>query len=379
MARIAVFSLTYPPFVGGAEVAIGEIARRLPQHSFTVFTARLWSSLVVREKVGAVEVVRVGTGSGFDKFRYPWVASRQAVQEHTRVPFDAVWGMMASWGGWGALRFRDRYPNVPYILTEQSGDSDAFIRARTWFWQPRYRQIYTKADAVTAISRFLADRAKRYGANNVTLVPNGVDVAAFGKNVSEVERRMWRQRLSIPDESALVLSISRLVKKNGIEDLISALPLIQQNVRGVQLVIAGSGPLLMHLQNHARHLGVEPYVKFIGHVEHAELPALLATASVFVRPSLSEGFGNVFIEAMAAGVPAVATPVGGIVDFLQDGVNGYMAQPNDPSSVAAAIIRAISDRDREKIIQAAKTTAQRYDWESVSGEMEKVFRSVLKV
>src|SRR3989338_4186098 len=207
MARIAVFSLTYPPFVGGAEVAIGEIARRLPQHAFTVFTARLRSSLLAREKVGAVEVVRVGTGRRFDKYQYPWFASRVAAVEHAHVPFDAVWGMMASWGGWGALRFKDRYPNVPFILTEQSGDSDAFIRVRTWFWRPRYRQIYTKADAVTALSRFLADRAKRYGAKDVAIIPNAVNVAAFGRRIGGNERQSWQKRLGIANTRIVVLTI----------------------------------------------------------------------------------------------------------------------------------------------------------------------------
>lgn len=377
MSRIAVFSLTYPPFVGGAEVAIAEIAKRLPAYQCTVFTARLRSDLAVRETVGAVTVVRIGNGTRWDKYRYPWQAVTAAIAEHRKRPFDLIWGMMASWGGLAALRFKER-SGLPYVLTEQSGDSDAFIRRRTWFWYWRYRQIYTRADRVTAISRFLVQRAERYGARNVVLVPNGVDVAHFGRPAGEAAWQELRARMQLTD-GPFVITVSRLVEKNGIDDLITAVGLLRQRQVSVNLLVVGSGPLAATLQAQAARLGLQNAVQFRGFVEHAQLPTLLQFAQVFVRPSRSEGFGLAFVEAMAAGVPVVATSVGGIPDFVHHGSTGLLCPPNDPGDVADAIQRLLEDQAmrQQLVANAQRLVRQRYDWSIIAREMNGVFTGLM--
>lgn len=377
MSRIAVFSLTYPPFVGGAEVAIAEIAKRLPAHQWTVFTARLRSDVAVRETVGAVTVVRIGNGTRWDKYRYPWQAVRAAMAEHSKQPFDLIWGMMASWGGFAALRFME-HSGLPYVLTEQSGDSDAFIARRTWFWRWRYRQIYTRADRVTAISKFLVQRVERFGARNVVLVPNGVDVAHFGRPAGEAARHKLRARMQLTN-GPFVITVSRLVEKNGMDDLITAIGLLRQRQVSVNLLVVGSGPLEAALRAQAVRLGLEKTVHFIGFVEHAQLSILLQFSQVFARPSRSEGFGLAFVEAMAAGVPVVATAVGGIPDFIRDGENGLLCRPNDPSHVADAIGRLLRDDAlRKRLVANARSLVQeRYDWSVIAREMDQVFTSVM--
>ncbi|MDD5110377.1 MAG: glycosyltransferase family 4 protein [Patescibacteria group bacterium] len=392
MARIAVFSLAFHPFVGGAEIAIAEIAKRCPEHQFVVFTARLHRGGPPKISENNITVVHIGRGlspkdqppyriARLDKYRFPWLAARVAAKEHRDQPFDLIWGMMASWGGWAALKFKDAHPKIPYVLTEQSGDSDAFIARRTWFWRRRYAQIYTAADRVTVISNYLAQRVQRSGVakEKISLVPNGVNFAHFSQPIEPRALRQWREKFHLAEEDKVIISISRLVEKNGLDTLIRAVALLRQKKFNVKLLIVGSGPLEKKLSGLIRTLKLDQQVIFSGYVAYPMLPSNLGLAQVFSRPSRSEGFGNVFIEAMAAGVPVVATPVGGIIDFLQDGVNGYMAQPNDPQSVADAIVRALSDRDRDRIIQNGKATAQRYDWAKVGSAMDQVFQSALKL
>ncbi|MBX4206384.1 glycosyltransferase family 4 protein [Candidatus Parcubacteria bacterium] len=106
------------------------------------------------------------------------------------------------------------------------------------------------------------------------------------------------------------------------------------------------------------------------------MPQRLREADIFVRPSLSEGQGISFIEAMAAGLPVVATPVGGITDFLKDGGTGLFAKPGDPASIAEAVKRLIGDSAlREKVRKnALELVREKYDWSLIAGEMRsKVF------
>ena len=105
-------------------------------------------------------------------------------------------------------------------------------------------------------------------------------------------------------------------------------------------------------------------------------------ANVFCRPSLSEGFGNVFIEAMAADVPVVATPVGGIGDFLQDKKTGWFCKVKNPESIAEKISYILDEKNKadvEQVVANAKKMAQeKYDWDKIADSMGDVFQNLLK-
>ena len=104
----------------------------------------------------------------------------------------------------------------------------------------------------------------------------------------------------------------------------------------------------------------------------------MALADVFVRPSLSEGLGNVFLEAMAAGLPIIGTPVGGILDFLKDGETGLFCRIKNPKSIAEKIKEILSDdRLREKLIQnGQKLAEEKYSWDIIARQMEKIFKKI---
>jgi glycosyltransferase involved in cell wall biosynthesis len=103
----------------------------------------------------------------------------------------------------------------------------------------------------------------------------------------------------------------------------------------------------------------------------------LQASDIFIRPSLSEGFGNSFIEAMASGIPVIATPVGGIVDFLTDGETGLFCEVKNPRSIAQKVEKLIKDREsREYIVKNAKKMVEEdYAWTNIVGEMKEVFNS----
>ena len=118
----------------------------------------------------------------------------------------------------------------------------------------------------------------------------------------------------------------------------------------------------------------------MGFVKPEELPKFYAIADVFCRPSLSEGLGNSFLEAMAAGVPVVATPVGGIPDFLRDGKTGWFCRVNDPASIAEKIKYILDEQNKaeaQKVINNAKQMVlDKYDWDGIAGQMENIFKAL---
>ncbi len=130
------------------------------------------------------------------------------------------------------------------------------------------------------------------------------------------------------------------------------------------LVIAGSGPQEQELKILAEKLGIAKRVEFMGNVSQDALPGLLGRSSVFVRPSRSEGQGIAFLEAMAAGVPIVATPVGGIPDFLTHGETGLYCEVDNPESISGAVRKLEDPILRETIIKNAFLLVQeRFNWD----------------
>ncbi len=371
--RIAIFSVTYDPFIGGAEVAIKEVTARLPEFEFDLFTAKLDSKLSPEEEIGNVKVYRVGNGSILDKWLYPWRASRLSLQKHKEKPYDLIHAVMATYAGLAALLFKKK-SKIPYVLTLQSGDSDWFIRMRTWFWFWKYKQIYTKADSVTAISNWLELRARRYGhKKDITLIPNAVNVEQFSCSINFEERESIRKSWGVNENDFVVITTSRLVYKNGIDVLIGALEHLPSDVR---LVIVGDGEEGSRFKVQGSKYGNR--VVFLGHVDHGELPKLLKSSDVFVRPSRTEGLGNSFLEAMTAEIPIIGTRVGGIVDFLKDKETGLFAEVDNPKSVAEKVILLKDNHDlRNQIIKNSKQlVSEKYSWERIAGQYKNIYQTI---
>lgn len=375
--RITIFSITYHPFIGGAEVAIAEVSKRLSEYEFDLFTARLDSKLPQEENIGNVRIFRVGSGRpALDKLLYPFRAARLALKRHRQNPYDIIHAVLETYAGLAALLFKKRQPSVPYILTLQSGDSDWWLWSRTWFWYPLYRQIYVQADKITAISRWLANRARRYGyQGDIKIIPNGVDWQHFSGKIDPAERQFIRRSWGISADDFVVVTASRLVRKNGVDILIDALSALAENVK---LVIVGAGEEENKLKFQVSSFKLQDRVIFLGQIDHQNLPRVLKSADAFVRPSRSEGLGNAFLEAMAAGLPAVGTKVGGIVDFMKDNATGLLVEPNNAQAVASAITALISDEKlRRKLANNGRALAgQRYDWTTIASQYQEVYESL---
>ncbi|OHB10866.1 MAG: hypothetical protein A3H60_01935 [Candidatus Zambryskibacteria bacterium RIFCSPLOWO2_02_FULL_44_12b] len=367
--RILIFSLAYYPVVGGAEIAVKEITQRISTNEieWDVITMRFDKTHLEQEKIGNCTIYRINTSKNL----YPFKALFLAIKLHKIRSYDATWAIMANWAGFAALFFKFRFPEIPYILTLQEGDPISYIKRKVWFVCPLFKRIFTRANIVQAISNYLADWAKDMGYRGpVEVIPNGVD---FGRFSSNVQHRVLNKN------NITLITTSRLVEKNGIQDIISALKFLPKNVK---LKILGVGPLESKLKSMATGLPVE----FLGFVPQDDIVRYLHDADIFIRPSLSEGQGISFIEAMAAGLPVIATPVGGIPDFLKDPSNssgqvetGLFCEVNNPKSIADKVVEYINNPEStSKIVQnARKMVEEKYDWNLIAKRMkEEIFGKV---
>ncbi len=376
--KILIFSTNYFPHVGGAEMAIREICKRLPENEYHLLTTKFEKGIVSYEKIENIHVHRVGFGSKIDKYLFFILAQFKANFLHKKYKFDIVWGMMASYAGLSAWIFKKFHQRVKYLLTLQSGDSDEFISKRTWWWNWIYQKIYQDSDYIQAISNFLIKRAQRYGfkGENIELVPNGVDIESFDRSQEgETIHESSQRELGIKDEDKIIISISRLAEKNAMKDLINSLKYLPENYK---LIICGIGPLEEKLKSRVEMQGFASRVIFTSFVDYKELYKYLNIADVFCRPSLSEGLGNVFLESMVAKVPVIATEVGGIPDFLKNRETGLFCKVNNPQDIAEKVKLLIEDQElKNKIIQNGyQMVINNYSWEFIAEKMNNIFNKL---
>lgn len=378
--KILIFSTAYLPLIGGAEIAVKEITDRLgTDFSFDLICARIKKELPAQEKIGQVNIYRLGCGFFLDKYYLALFGHFFAAKLHKKNNYNAIWAIMASFGGFAAMFFKKKNPSVPFLLTLQEGDPLDYIKKRVGIFGSWFSQIFIHADYIQAISNFLANWAKQMGAKcPIEVVPNGVDLEKFNDSVILIRQRAeknLKDKLGIKENEKVIITVSRLVEKNGVEDLIKAISYLPDNIK---LLIVGDGEEKNNLSLEISHLSLGQRITMIGSLSPDNVAEYLGISDVFVRPSLSEGLGNSFLEAMAAGVPIIGTKVGGILDFLQDGETGLFCEVQNPKSIAEKIKLLLSDETlRQKlIINGKKLVEEKYNWNIIAKQMEIIFNKI---
>lgn len=186
------------------------------------------------------------------------------------------------------------------------------------------------------------------------VIPNAVDASLFAELPV---REDARQRLGLPQAASVVGFAGRLLPAKGAQVLLAAAAELVREQTELLVAVAGEGPQRAELEAVAAEPPLAGHVRFLGHLEEVRL--LFAAADVWAIPSLQEGGGIVALEAMAAGLPLVASRVGGLAETLEDGATAFLVPPDDPSALAAALRQLLADSDRARALGGAASSAAR--------------------
>lgn len=336
----------FPPKLGGIQSYLHELWRRLPPRETTIFTTR-HDGDVTWDETQAFTVVR----SRHQVF-LPTRALAADIDAVARdVSADVVF--LDPWLPLGALAWRLRA--APYAVVVHG--AEVTVPARL----PAARQIGARvlrgAGAVVAAGRYPATEAVRAAGRPLPgmVVSPGVDTDRFVP-LDDAARADARMRFGLDPTRPLVVGVSRLVPRKGFDVLIDAVA----GLPDVQLAIGGTGRDRSRLAVQIAHAGLAGRVHLLGRVAEADLPALYGCADVFAMPCRdrwngleAEGFGIVFVEAAAAGVPAVAGQSGGSHEAVDDGVTGAVVDGRRVLNVRAAIEGLIADDGARRAAGAA--------------------------
>ncbi len=353
---------------GGAEQLLVSAAPNIDRSRFDVEVAYVLSrkdALVPELRARDVDVHCLGQDAGGDP-RWIWRLDRLLRQGrydivHTHMPVPAA-----------AAR----------IL--RGGATRAFVHTEHNQWT-RYRTVtrlanaatYPRNRAVIAVSQAVADtidsRRVRRG-TGVEVLYHGIDLESVPSG--EHLRAQGRVALGLPADAFVVVSVGNLTPKKDQRTLIDAIAVLRRQVPNIRLVLIGTGPLEAELRAYVRSSGLTDVVQLAG--IRSDVPNLLPAFDVFALSSLYEGLSIALVEAMAAGLPCVATEAGGLPEAMTDDVEGHLVPPSDPPALARAIARIAHDPAvRERMSRAGVERARAFDIRRAAARISDIYTEVL--
>jgi len=346
--RIVILSAFATPLRSGAEACSEEVPSVLKNRfDFVLITARMHRNLPRKDALtSGVPVLRLGCGCKFDKWLFPFLAPIAAARQHPHV----IHAVLESYAGLALVFCRFTVPRAEHVLTCQSTNTTLFVRA-----------MHRSADAVTAISSALVERAKKFGRRDVILIPNGLTLQDIPR-AAKVPGRL--------------LFVGRQEKMKGIDTLLRAFA--QVKYPGVHLHLVGGGSQKKSYEKLAAELGIADRTTFLGYVPVPDVYQEFAEAQVFCGLSRSEALGNVFLEAQAAECAVIGTRVGGIPDIVEDGKHGILVEPDNVAQAAHAIEKLLSDDVLCGALRSAGLQhAAHYDWSKIAEKYAAVYERLL--
>jgi len=344
----------FPPKIGGIQSYLWELWRRLPPDRFTVLTTP-WPGSDDFDAAQPFRIVRTA--------------------ERVLLPTPALAGRiraLAAETGAGLVVLDPALPlallgpglGLPYVVVVHG--AEVALPGRLPVGRQLLRRVLTPAALVVAGGRYAASEAEAAAGRDLplVLVPPGVDTSRF-RPLPAADRAATRARFGLGADARVVLAVSRLVPRKGIDNLLAAATLLAPDRPDLVVAVAGTGRDRPRLQRLAS--AGQADVRFLGSVSDGDLPALVAAGDVFAVPCRrrwggleQEGFGIVFLEAAAAGVPQVAGDSGGAAEAVVSGRTGFVVpRPEDPAGTARALARLLDDPDlRRAQGQAARRRAE---------------------
>jgi len=365
--KIVILTPLFPPkHLAGLEIAAYNIARHLAEkHEVHVITT-LDEDLSKKSMEDGFYVHRFKTSKiPILRTVLYYIRSFFAVKKinpdivHVQTIFLALSGLLIK-----------KFQHKPYVVYGRG--SDVYLPWK--FKNLISKAILKNADAVIALTDDMKREIQKIYDRNVFVIPNGIDLEIF-KNLSKED---LCSKLEMGEEK-VIMFVGTLRPVKGVKYLIEAMKILIDKSKNSRLFIVGDGEERKYLENLVKELVLEKYVTFIGKVPNEKIPEYMTASDVFILPSLSEGFPVTVVEAMASGLPIIATDVRGLPEIIKDGENGFLVEPKNLEQIVDKVLLLLEDDElREGISRNNKGKAKEYSWEAVIEKLERVYERCLQ-
>jgi len=380
MPRICLVTHFFPPHMGGIEKVSYEQSKRLTESGYEidVLTSKIkgqnehpakgirvfaYPSLKLAERFGVpYPILTVEAYKKFAKI----IKKCDLVHAHGHVYMSSYL----------AGKIAKKYKK-PFIVTQHN----TFIDYKSWLNTLEHlndltigKSILKHADRILTVSKETMKYVLRLGADktNTSVMYNGVDTNCF----QSAKKGESRKKLGLPKKRKIIFSLRRLVYKNGIDTLIESAHLVARDNPDILFVVAGKGPSRKLIEDRIKELRIEDNIKLTGFVPDELLPVYYNAADYFVLPSASgEGLPLVLFEAMACGLPVIATTVGGTPEIINHMKNGVLVPPRNPEAMAEALSKLLAEEKLGQNIgeEAKKNVENRFTWEENLRQLKEIY------
>lgn len=381
--RVCVLTTSYPDFPGSYR---------------GIFVWRAVHGLIERGyKISVVTPKLFRKSKGFEDngeeriYRFPFLSEEKLLVEYDKVPvWRMITYMLSGFFSCARIVYRDRcrlihahfvvptgliavlvgrWMRMPVIIQAHGSDVTKYAKLNRWMaWLTAFAS--KKADHLIVVSDELAAiLTEQFGIqpDKITVRSCGIDVTHF----RPMPRNQAREQLNLPEKYTIVLFVGSLIRRKGVDILLSAIARIVAHHSRVKLIVIGEGPFLKQLEAQALDLAIDKIVHFVGRKSNDELPFWYSAADVFVLPSLREGTPLALLEALSCEVPVIVSRAGGMVEVIEDGKNGLLTDIADPVDLERKLSVLLADSDmRQRFKEAARDTV--LSWADIQVEIDTI-------
>jgi len=381
MKRILIFAAYFYPHLGGYAKVIYELSRRLVEKGYEIDVVTCnTEETPAEEEVDGIRIHRLPSWnilSGIYPIPKPTVTtfkilfqlSRKRIgliNTHSRFFPTSLLGLIFA-----------KLKRKPLVHTEHGAPhavlSNKLIGSVNKVYDHTIGSLIIKSAARSiGVSEAVCDFLRHLGAKNTIAIPNGIDADVFRKVETDLTKSLGLNGVIV------ITFVGRLIYAKGVQDLISAFPMIKETAPNVKLLIIGDGPYRGDLESLAYQTDCGDDILFLGKKNQTEVIDILSATDIFVNPSYSEGLAMSVMEAASIGLPIVATNVGGTREIIANYETGILIKARDATQLKDKVCELVASAElREKLAKnSRKSVKQRFNWDNITRDWIEVFEGI---
>ena len=291
---------------------------------------------------------------------------------YQKFQFDLIHAHVALPDGYAGMKIAQKYKK-PLIVNIHGQDFQ-----QTIFKNNKCKKNIEKTINFSEKTIVVSKKLKRISENNLQISSNKIKVVSNGINRNDINTKTIKNFQEYKGKK-VILSVSHLVKTKGIDLNLKAISILKQKYQGIIYLIIGEGKEKKKLKKLIDELNLQNMVKLIGEVSHCKVMECMSFCNIFSLPSWNEGFGVVYLEAMAQGKPVIGCQGEGIEDFVEHGKTGLLVKPKDVDSLVKAMDYLLSNPDEARAIggRARKLVLENYTWEKNAEKTIEIYNHAL--